>query len=398
VRITARAVEPQPRDEPGVADTLRLRKLHAKVAILQGTATTLAYVGSANFTTPGWGFTRNGLGANVESGVVLVRRGGALAAALLPPTTGKPVEIDARTMGLGPVAEEPEQPVPTFILGVWLEPDPADPYRVLRLSVRIDPSRVRGPFEVASTGEDRVVLLEGGEGSAEETHVRLDPGAVERLLREQEVSIGWWESTEPRGYPVNVELAARAQLPAVPGCPNPGEKLLLAYYQGRISATDLFPPPRGWEDPTDPLPEPGTEVDTWRIRSYQVREFVEALQGIRDDLAAASKGTTAAMRLAVLGPVSPVALARQVLNGAVTRGATAAGFELVEVASCLREATLIEGARREWRGFLDEGQRAIESMLDEVVRISPEELGPKTAFARYAREVLGWRSKGGQAA
>ena len=394
MRITARAVQPFPSDEPGLGDDLRYRKLHAKVFMLQGPLTTLAYFGSANFTGPGWGFTGTGAGANVEAGVILVRRGSALPEALLPPTTGDPIEIEVGSTDLV-LLKEPEQRVPTFIRGIWLEPDSAYSDR-LRLAIRVEPTRVRGSFEVTSAGEDCIVLLRAGKGCSDESHIALDAAALERLLREQQVRISWWESAESRDYPVNVVLAARAQLPAVPGCANPSEKLLLAYYQGRISATDLFPPPPGWDDEAEAvLPLQDSEVDTSRIQSYQVRDFVEALQGIRDDLAAASKGAIATMRLAVKGPVSPVSLARQVSEAARagTRGATAAGFELVEVATCLREAALGDGKKPEWRVLLEEGRKTIESMLDELVQNSPVELGKKTSFARYAHEVLGWRSR-----
>lgn len=399
MRITARAVEPLPKDEPGDAKDVRYRKLHAKVLILQGRTTALAYFGSANFTGPGWGFTGTGIGANVEAGVILVRRSGALDDALLPPTTGKPIEIQAGTTG-AVLVEESERRVPTFIRGVWLEPDPAN-FDRLRLKIRIDPARVRGPFEVTSAGEDCVVLLRADEGCSEDSYVVLAADALNRLLREQQVRISWWESSEPSDYPVNVTLAARAQLPAVPGSPNPGEKLLLAYYQGKISATDLFPPPPGWDDDSAAgVPVENSEADTSRIQSYQVRDFVEALQGIRDDLAAASKGTTATMGLAVSGPVSPVALARHVREAARsgTRGATAAGFQLVEVATCLNDAAaLSNSAKPAWLDILEEGRKTIESMLEDLARVSPSELGRGTSFARYAREVLGWRFKGSAA-
>jgi hypothetical protein len=58
---------------------------------------------------------------------------------------------------------------------------------------------------------------------------------------------------------------------------------------------------------------PGTEiesiVDIDRIQSYQIREFVEALYGIRGDLQLAAKGTEIAMKYTLLGDVSPVATA-----------------------------------------------------------------------------------------
>ncbi|MEW6441457.1 MAG: hypothetical protein AB1640_11030 [bacterium] len=55
----------------------------------------------------------------------------------------------------------------------------------------------------------------------------------------------------------------------------------------------------------------GSPVDTARIQSYQIREFVEALQGIRDDLKNASGACEQAMRMALVGVVSPGCLTAQ---------------------------------------------------------------------------------------
>ena len=377
VRLTARAVQPNPSDEPNMDDVLKVRKLHAKVLLLQGSKTTLGFVGSANFTAAGWGFTARATSANVEAGIILVRRGAALVAALLPPTTGKAIELDGTNTAATCVEEEPQGAVPTFVRGVWLEPEPAN-QELLRLSIRIDPRRVAGAFDVSSAGDQHVGFMRGDQSSAEETHVALDGDGVALLVREQHVSIRWWESDVPCDYPVNVDLAARANLPAVPGNPNPSEQLLLAYYQGRISFTDLFPPPPGWEDDLELVrlePTQRSGVDTSRIQSYQVREFVEALQGIRDDLTAASKGTDATMRLAVSGPVSPVALAKEVRDAARAgkRGATAAGFQLVEIATCLKEASRSEGVKPAWPRLLDEGRRTVEAILAQLPRSAAAE-------------------------
>ena len=398
VHLSARAVDPLPANEPGGRDVLRPRKLHAKVVILHGRSTALAYVGSANFTTPGWGFMTSPSAANVEAGVVFIRPAAVLGEWLLPPTTGKPVDIGPMPTVPVPTEEEDDASVPTFVRGVWLEPEPLQPDR-LRLSVVVDPGRVHGAYSVSFVGEESGVLLASDTLSAAENYVALDAAGVSRLLADQQVRVRWWASSEHSDFPVNVAMSARTQLPVVQGCPNPGEQLLLAYYQGRISPTDLFPPPPGWEDGEDP-PVMGstiTEVDTSRIQSYQVRGFVEALAGIRADLVAASKGTHAAMRLAVSGPVSPVALAKQVVEAwrRGDRGATAAGFQLVEVASCLREAGEADQSNPAWGQFLVEGRQTIELGLDDIARSVPEELGPESAFSRYAREVLGWKPKRG---
>jgi hypothetical protein len=244
------------------------------------------------------------------------------------------IDLSATSPGV-PSKKDPEPHVPTFVRGVWMKPDAAAP-DTLCLLVQVDPEKVSGDYRIQFVGDSGDSLLAAGVGNQSEFTVRLSAEAVGRLLVEQQVAVHWWASSEPSDYPVNVALEARAQLPAVPGSPNPGEKLLLAYYQGKIELTDLFPPPPEWTKDVDTSPvDVGleTHVDTSRIQSYQVREFVEALEGIRADLAAASRGTRATMRLAVVGPVSPVALARQVVDAFErrTRRATAAGFQLVEV-------------------------------------------------------------------
>jgi hypothetical protein len=104
VRVSVHAVDPRPTDETDGADVLKLRKLHAKVVVLQGPRTTLAYVGSANFTAPGWGFLGNPARSNVEAGLVVLRSGSELAGRLLPRTTGKPLlltALEARLSGKG---------------------------------------------------------------------------------------------------------------------------------------------------------------------------------------------------------------------------------------------------------------------------------------------------------
>ena len=113
------------------------------------------------------------------------------------------------------------------------------------------------------------------------------------LLRDQRVNVRWQAGSIE--FPLNVDLEARLLLPISPGSPPPGENLLLAYYQGRITADDIYPPPPGEPDYPRPPPIPGTEiesiVDIDRIQSYQIHEFVEALYGIRGDLQLAAKGT-----------------------------------------------------------------------------------------------------------
>ncbi|WP_242333359.1 hypothetical protein [Anaeromyxobacter sp. SG66] len=393
VSVRVHAVNPLPQDEDGLADVRKLRKLHAKIVILHGGAWELAYAGSANFTGPGWGF---GPKANIEAGIRIAREGCALGKALLPPTTGVPVQLTSATL-LPAAAAEPEPVVPTFLLDVRLAPSTTSPAE-LELVVRIDPAKLAGTFSLRD-GSGDLELLSAGVGAPEVNHLQVMPEALRRLLLDPRVRVAWWASSEPSEFPVNVDLTARAELPVVAGGGTPDERTLLAYYQGRITLADVYPRPPEWDGDDDgpDVPDPPCEsrVDTSRIQAYQVREFVEALQGLRDDLRRASGATEPSMRIALNGPVSPVALARQVKQAALAaeRTPTAAGFQLAEIAACLRDAASLVQEDSPWRAYVASAWTSIEQMLEDLVTAHPDVLGSKS-FKRYVDAVL---RRGGRA-
>lgn len=375
------------------------RDLHAKAVLMEGEDSALLYAGSANFTRHGWGFLPDPSRANIEAGVVLRKSGDACVslASILPATVGKAVALSGAATGQIVVLELPkdEPPWPSFLLEVVLAQSQEDDTR-LDLVVRTT-GKTTGAWKISHMpdGEARgAVLLDVEQATSRETArtVRLTSEDVSRLLREQQVQVHWWEHPAGRPYPVNVVADARIKLPIDPGSGRLEERQLIAYYQGRISFEDLYPDP---DEPPGPGPGPGergmeSAVDTSKIQSYLVKEFVEALQGIREDLMEASKSTPQCMRLALLGPVSPVALARQVHEavGARTRTATAAGFQLVEILACLesaREAANESRFRRDWRALVGAAAAEIERLLERLRQDHPEELGRE--FRKYAAEV-----------
>jgi hypothetical protein len=388
-RVFVHAVDPLPREDPAHSDILKNRRLHAKVAVLHGTTGTLAYAGSGNFTRPGWGF---GTRANVECGVMLRRPGPSLAEALLPPTTGTPVELSATTE-LPAVGKDDPVAVPTFLTDARLEVVEHCADR-LELVARTEPAKVAGSFTLADGSG--AALIAGDASSPNLLRIPLTSDGLKRLLLDPRLVVTWWGSAEPAEYPINVALAARAELPVVPGGGTPDERMLLAYYQGRMSLAELYPPPPDWQDEdSESFGAPAladSRVDTSRIQSYRVREFVEALQGIRDDLKAASTGTEASMRAALNGPISPVALARQVKQAAAggDRTATAAGFQLAEIALCLQQAADVAGPPA-WSGHVAVARETVESMLQTLTAEHPRELRSPT-FQRYVHAILRRRS------
>lgn len=398
VRAVAEAVDPAvlPEEVGMRTDFSGARALHAKIVVAEGKGATLAYVGSANFTRRGWGFLQDPARANIEAGLLLLREGrdAETLQSMMPATIGDAVVLSA-SAGSSLVSPDPvtqERAWPDFVRDVRLVPSQEHGDR-LDLVVQLDSARVEGAWSLRIPDSPSAPLCERSPGSRDDSiEIALDEGQLRDLLRAQEVEVQWWASAATAVLPLNVDLAARDELPLSPG-ERPEEHLILAYYQGRITWEDLFPPPPDWappgEDEWEPPPESG--VDTSRIQSYQVREFVESLAGIRSDLRGASV-SEAAMRLALSGPVSPVALARQIAAAVHDgrRSVTAGAFELVELIACVREArslSVSDGLRTVWQAEVDRALAEIERHLDALRSQHAAELGPASKFARYQRVI-----------
>lgn len=414
VTATVQAVNPQPLPEEvaGRTDFTGTRDLHAKVVLCEGPRTSLAYAGSANFTRYGWGLMA-GASANLEAGLILRRTGVSRAAlvSLLPAATGRAVPLAQAAAGsTEPPEETPAEAAwPSFLREALLVRSTADPER-LDLLLRVCPESIGGAWRA---------LLEHSEPVPAETLYAHDPaGAVPcpaelrialssemlgHLLQRQELAIEWWAAQQPQAVPINVDLAARLDLPIGPGQGRLSEERLLAYYQGRILFEDLFPEPGApaeAELTSAEVLEAGG-VDTSRIQSYMVREFVEALRGIMDDIRrAALEGTGATMRLALLGPVSPVALARAVVDAvrASQRTRIAGAFQLVEILSCLlgaRACQVGESYQEEWHRHLGMATVELQGQLARLQEDWPADFADAGPFQNYAGHILAYHEQTG---
>lgn len=403
VSASAFAVDPRvPPEEAGMRDEFTgTRNLHAKVALLEGADTSLTFFGSANFSNRGWGFFRDPRRANIEAGLVLLRSGRMRRGLqnLIPGTIGSPVPLAGAAKGrLAPPEPSPEEQAwPAFIHEVLLAPLETDPNE-LGLIVVIDHSLIDGPWRMENLPNEDVspgaalCSMETSEPiGSERITISLSTSQLERLLREQEVQVIWWLCETGRAFPINVVASAKASLPISPGTGHPAEQHLIAYYQGRINWEDLFPNPEE-QGPHDTGVDESelSGVDTSKIQSYIVREFVEALQGISDDLKSAAQSPKACMRLALLGTVSPVALARRVLESAQSgeRTPTAAGFQLVEILGCLDTARRFPASGRfkvDWDNLVDEAARRVSDMIGVLRQQFPG--GLTNAFQRYEKTV-----------
>lgn len=381
-------VDPEDLDR---GDVLRDRRLHAKVLLMRGATSTLAYLGSANFTRSGWGF-RAQLQNNIEAGLVLVRRGAGRAALerLIPPTEGDGVRLDGRAgpMILAPAADpDPTQPWPSFLRRVELRRHTDARGLILHAELW------EGPVPRWS-----IALVEAGRrllGQGEETAVVLLEDELFALYRQPLVYVSWDDSIAP--FPVNVSAEVRCQVPLADGASLASEAAMLAFFLGRLAFEDAWPAPHDEEAPGEAASVVTAEpcVDTSEIVSYQIRLFVEALPGIRQSLRSC-RATEMAIRQALLGPISLVALARTIVEAVHEgrRSATAGGFQLVELLACLEEVANDEVEARlaeAWTRACADARAELVMHLH-AIREGDGALAPATPFDRYAVTVLGGAS------
>ena len=405
VKATAQPVNPEvhPEELGGMEGFTATRALHAKVVLVEGTRTGLAYLGSGNFTGHGWGFIPGEDNANTEAGVILRR---SLQSsdfdAVLPDLVGQPILLsNANIHSLqAPEMGPADEPWPEFIRQVLLAPVTADENKLeLRIETAADGSTflwsacLLGKDGVP--GETLLPLEQTQDATKSSFTVSLSDQVLTRLLTDQEIQICWADCPAGRPFPLNVAASARASLPISPGKQTIEENHLISYYQGRIAWEQLFPDPEAGGSSGDQAtiaPAPASGVDKSRIQSYQIREFVEALAGLNQDLRSATESEPA-MRLALLGPVSPFALAQTIMDAvsAGRRTPTAAGFQLVEILACLQSArshSVPERLADVWQQHLQQVHGKISRLLEKLIADHPDLFASNRSFGRYRKAVL----------
>jgi hypothetical protein len=237
---------------------------------------------------------------------------------------------------------------------------------------------------------ERLLLIVTIDDKFEGTQViALDADSVSNLLRERVVTIVWHDHEQRLSaeFPVNVTSDAREKLPFADPSLLPREGDLVAFYQGKISLADAFPQSTERKDTAEgTVPATQSVVDTSEILSYQIRDFVEALPGIRRELAR-NIATAPMIRLSYLGPVSPVALAKEIAKKiAKGRSSTAGGFQLLELLECVRsvqpEAELQAKLRRAWEQAKSEATAEIRQLYD-ALKANDEGFRGNSSFAQF---------------
>jgi len=393
VTVEALAARPTVDHEDGGDDKVPVeRRLHAKVLVIDGPRTSLAYLGSANFSLPGWGFLPPSA-SNLEAGVAMWGPSTSNPfKGLIPPTHGAAVQLvgDGRAR-IRPAAETNDDvlPWPAFVLGAELRRRAAP--EALVLVLRLDPESVVGAWSVALDNTAPALHASTGTSPAEVV-VPLAADDLTHLLRAQALHVRWPDHPAGVPYPLNVPPDVRDRLPLGDPDVRPTETDLVAFFQGRVALEDVYG--RGDDDATETnragADALASDVDTSRILSYRVRAFVEALPGIQDELRR-SAVSAASIRFAALGPVSPVALAREIAREAeANRSGVAAAFQLTELVLCLdtaADADVPKPLRAAWDAALGEARVEVLALLDRL-RQSDGALGPGSRFEAYRSAFL----------
>ncbi len=399
VQLVPVAPDVDPNDLDVKIELTAARALHAKLVVLESERHALAYAGSANFTRKGWALheaTPSAATANIEAGWVFDLKP-AQVAALLPPRANQGRNVRSLEQPLHAPAPTDEEELngfwPAQLLAAELTPHPE---QVDSLHLSLVWSAQTPPawrVHVGKGNQDGPVPTEHAlcttAGGAEVQAVDLAASDLEAILRERHIAIVGQEGTA--WYPVNVAAGeARLRLPLAPDGATPNENDLLAYYQGRITFDDLYPD-LGLVDAAGERTHAthNQGVDKMRIQAYQIRAFVDALPGIRRELLAA-QGSRGALYQAFLGEVSPLALAKQVVTEveAGRRSATAAAFQLVELASLLASLQG-EGTIEGFAEVCAKAQAEVMRLVGTLRAGNPVELGPKTSFERYRSLMQG---------
>jgi hypothetical protein len=314
---------------------------------------------------------------------------------LIPLTCGDVVPLDGTGRGKVdiPPAITPSEPWPDFLrqASLVVKPGTTD---VLQLLLLIDQELVSGRWRVCSVstsdpGEPFVFWDGDGAPPSPELRVDLVDSRLSQLLLDREVLVIWKDCAQGRAFPLNVSQDARVHLPIAPGAGLPSEQQLVAYYQGKISWEGLFGSPES-EGPQEPSPRSLVRVDTDGIQAYQVRAFVEGLHGMRSDILA-SAVSPGSIWLALLGPISPVALARAISNTVTSgkRSAVAAGFQLTEILCCLQDVETFTPPRYEedWRKYLQDAKAAVLDLLRGLDEGHTAQLASAPAYRKYQATV-----------
>jgi HKD family nuclease len=164
VRATTQAISStiDPADVGKTSPVEGSRTLHTKFLMVEGARHALAYIGSANFTAHGWGFTKHDEPANTEAGVIIAADANdSSLAALVPPLAGRELLLTKKNTVLlkAPPSSDGDKPWPEFIREAVLRPDSRRNDEI-QLEIRIDGAMVPDSWSASTLGAHGLQRLE----------------------------------------------------------------------------------------------------------------------------------------------------------------------------------------------------------------------------------------------
>jgi hypothetical protein len=361
-----------------------LRRLHAKVLLLESDEWITALVGSSNFTTAGLGL-RKGSG-NVEINLAIgapARSAEAEALRSLVPI-GDPIELDTVEWAPEQDDELGELQLPAGFIECLLHPG-TPPVLILRLAIRALPERwlVRSPEGQVLVDRSRWVREE----SPPELRVPLVSGETPFF-----VYVEWSDGNGPHraGWPINV---------TEPGLLPPPEELrdlpVEALLRALASTRPLYESLVNALRELRAMPDSGDISDLDPLKRYsasgqlfqRTRRLSAALSGLRRRLERPASNLDALVwRLE--GPFGPKAVAEGLLRDiGETRGAIKgeASFLIAELALTL--------ARVDWDSTarilgIETVQRHARKAIDDVRELAEQRLPADRRLKAYVKQAL----------
>ena len=364
------------------------RSLHAKALLAVGAKTTRLAIGSFNFTRKGLGLAGQG---NVEAGMLWAfpnERSGGLR------------EIESIGTGWQTVTMSPEEYV---VEPVTLDGDEENAWPAFIVSLRAKRNELVVEGDAATWPNEVVIRMRDIRSRLSNQEQWFDawpvpsPSGKERVFRARtELRASWLDeltASDSQSWPPLPDLEAEVSwdgkratvpvvfeekhlFPVVETQSREDEQSLVAWFLGLRPADEVEA--GGFGHSIDPTPTvDGRDTAASEILSYLVRDFVHALPGIRNRLAEAGM-TETGLRGALLGPRSPVALAREALRayrepqpGRPHKTAIATAFQVAELQALLRTVPLPELPDGVGGTLRDDAVAQVSAVLDELVAELP---------------------------
>lgn len=208
------------------------------------------------------------------------------------------------------------------------------------------------------------------------------------LLPDLEAEVSW----DGKATVVPVIFLDKHLFPVIESRQRPDEQALIAWFLGLRTADEVEA--NGFAHGIDLELGPREErpPDREHILSYLIRDFVHALPGVRERLEEAAV-TETGLRTALLGPRSPVALARAVAGnwrhpeaGGARKTLVATAFQLGELLRVLKDTALPRLGDGVAESLRDEALGRVQELLNEIVRAEDLDEGSRI-LQRYLSEV-----------